>query len=183
MRSFNALLFFRGSGIAAGHSGLAIQHAALFHGQLGNLYITIDNAGRSHYQLTNIYAVTGDIAQQHQVVSGHIALYRASLADIHIAGGIDITNELTIDADGRSTLDITGNGVARTDDGLELLMSSVFLLWLSSRSISGKSSSRSPKSIICHYLHCLFLVLEKQHSCYKPMHNIWDDYMELAQDL
>ena len=29
-------------------------------------------------------------------------------------------NELTIDADGRSTLDITGNGVARTDDGLEL---------------------------------------------------------------
>ena len=54
------------------------------------------------------------------MVSGHIALYRASLADIHIAGGIDITNELTIDADGRSTLDITGNGVARTDDGLEL---------------------------------------------------------------
>lgn len=33
---------------------------------------------------------------------------------------VDITNELTIDADGRSTLDITGNGVARTDDGLEL---------------------------------------------------------------
>ena len=54
------------------------------------------------------------------MVSGHIAFYRASLADIHIAGGIDITNELTIDADGRSTLDITGNGVARTDDGLEL---------------------------------------------------------------
>ena len=62
------------------------------------------------------------------MVCRYVALDGAGFADVDIAGGIDITDQLAVDADGGRAFDITGYGVAGTDNGLELahILASMF---------------------------------------------------------